>query len=100
MNRFQGISCLIRFQRRYIILVENTNFSNQMLYRSVSLHENFQCFGLSAVLGDMINTTLEIYWVSRTNNFSGFCVFTQFSGKSIPQQQSIQGLTEYSGKKL
>ena len=46
MNRFQGISCLIS---KELFLVGNTNFSNQMLYRSVSLHENFQCFGLSAV---------------------------------------------------
>ena len=39
---FQEIACTL-------LLVQNTNFSNQMLYRSVLLHENFQCFGLSAV---------------------------------------------------
>ena len=33
MNRFQGISCLIS---KDILLVKNTNFSSQMLYRSVS----------------------------------------------------------------
>ena len=33
MNRFQGISCLIS---KEILLVKNTNFSNQMLYCSVS----------------------------------------------------------------
>ena len=49
MNRFQVISCLVSKEP---LLVKNTNFFNQMLYRSVSLHENFQCFqcfGLSAV---------------------------------------------------
>ena len=34
MNRFQGISCLIS---KEILLVKNTNFSNQRLYRSVHL---------------------------------------------------------------
>ena len=42
MNRFQGISCLISKEQ---FLVKNTNFSNQRPYRSVLLHENFQCFG-------------------------------------------------------
>ena len=32
-NRFQGISCLIS---KEILLVKNTNFSNQRPYRSVS----------------------------------------------------------------
>ena len=33
MDRFQGISCLIS---KELLLVENINFSSQMLYRSVS----------------------------------------------------------------
>ena len=42
MNRFQVISCLVSKEP---LLVKNCNFFNQMLYRSVLLHENFQYFG-------------------------------------------------------
>ena len=43
MNRFQGISCLIS---KELLLMENNNFSSQMLYRSVSneqISRNFSC---------------------------------------------------------
>ena len=67
MNRFQGISCLIS---KEILLVENTNFSNERPYRSVLLHENFQYFGLSAVHSDMIPINkiayLLIFWKIHT----------------------------------
>ena len=39
MNRFQGISCLIS---KEILLVENTNFSNQRPYRSSLNEQNEQ----------------------------------------------------------
>ena len=39
MTDFQGISCLIS---KELLLVKNTNFSNQRPYRSVHLYENEQ----------------------------------------------------------
>ena len=82
MNRFQGISCLIRFQRRYIFLVKNINFSKQMLYRLVYLYykiTRFQCFGLSAVWHWFSRkwTNMQFYW------FPAFKALQNTVGKAV-----------------